>query len=140
MGLLGKLATAQPSSGAAMAHCSSITGGCAGMSINCMSVEQGGQPCHLQTYSQGLRLGWQYDSNNEQLLQAKSPCQHACEQAVTALVCCCHAAGPALHGEVGDTIQVVLKNNLDFPVNIMPGGIGASVAPLVNPGDTYTAK
>eukprot|EP00775_Hariotina_reticulata_P011260 gene11260-11409_t len=30
--------------------------------------------------------------------------------------------GPALHAEVGDVMRVVLKNNLDFPINIMAGG------------------
>ncbi|WIA14174.1 hypothetical protein OEZ85_002716 [Tetradesmus obliquus] len=48
--------------------------------------------------------------------------------------------GPALHAEVGDTLQVVLRNNLDFPINIMAGGIANEAAPSVNPGDTYTAK
>jgi len=56
------------------------------------------------------------------------------------LVCCC-PAGPAIHGEVGDTLVVVLKNNLDFPINILPGGVHpAGGAPLINPGDVYTAR
>jgi hypothetical protein len=49
-------------------------------------------------------------------------------------------AGPALHAEVGDTIHLVLRNNLDFPINIMAGGVSSEGAPTVNPGDTYTAK
>lgn len=53
----------------------------------------------------------------------------------------CHPAGPALHAEVGDTLVVVLKNNLDFSINMMPGGVHmAGGAPNVNPGDTYTAR
>lgn len=55
------------------------------------------------------------------------------------MFCNC-AAGPALHAEVGDTLQVVLRNNLDFPINIMAGGVADKAAPSVNPGDTYTAK
>lgn len=50
-------------------------------------------------------------------------------------------SGPALHAEVGDTLVVVLKNNLDFPINMMPGGMHMDGgAPTVNPGDTYTAR
>ncbi|KAF6265588.1 Cupredoxin [Scenedesmus sp. NREL 46B-D3] len=48
--------------------------------------------------------------------------------------------GPALHAEVGDTIHLVLRNNLDFPINVMAGGVSSEGAPIVNPGDTYTAK
>jgi hypothetical protein len=53
----------------------------------------------------------------------------------------CHpCSGPALHAEVGDTINLVLRNNLDFPINLMAGGMRSESAPIVNPGDTYTAK
>jgi hypothetical protein len=48
--------------------------------------------------------------------------------------------GPALDAEVGDTINFVLRNNLDFPINVMAGGVRSKGAPIVNPGDTYTAK
>lgn len=56
------------------------------------------------------------------------------------LLFCC-PVGPAIHGEVGDTLVVVLKNNLDFSINILPGGVQpAGGAPIINPGDTYTAR
>lgn len=46
-----------------------------------------------------------------------------------------------MHAEVGDTLEVVVKNNLDFPVNILPGGVTArDGSPAINPGDTYTAR
>jgi hypothetical protein len=60
--------------------------------------------------------------------------------ALTGLQYAAQCAGPALHAEVGDTIQLVLRNNLDFPINVMVGGVSSEGAPLVNPGDTYTAK
>jgi hypothetical protein len=36
--------------------------------------------------------------------------------------------GPMMRAVVGDTIEVTLRNNLDFPINIIPEGV------------TYTAK
>jgi hypothetical protein len=49
--------------------------------------------------------------------------------------------GPPLHVEVGDMLVVVLRNNLDFPINILPGGVQADGGPpTLNPGDTYTAR
>jgi hypothetical protein len=37
-------------------------------------------------------------------------------------------------------VHLVLRNNLDFPINVMAGGVRSEGAPIVNPGDTYTAK
>jgi hypothetical protein len=68
---------------------------------------------------------------------------HSCYIAICVVSCLCPSlsAGPALHAEVGDTIEVVLRNNLDFAINMMPGGVYmAGGAPTVNPGDTYTAR
>ena len=49
-------------------------------------------------------------------------------------------AGPALHAEVGDTIEVTLKNSLPFPVNMEPGGVTFANPVTVNTGDTYTYR
>ncbi|KIZ07330.1 hypothetical protein MNEG_0617 [Monoraphidium neglectum] len=48
--------------------------------------------------------------------------------------------GPALHAQAGDTIVVVLKNNVDFPVNAESGGLQAAVAAETAPGDVTTYK
>jgi hypothetical protein len=54
---------------------------------------------------------------------------------------CLPAAGPTLHAEVGDTLVVVLLNKLDWPINLIAGGVDmAGAAPAVNPNDTYTAR
>lgn len=45
-----------------------------------------------------------------------------------------------MHAEVGDTLHVVLRNNLHFPINLVAGGVKMDGAAAVNPGDTYTAK
>jgi len=50
--------------------------------------------------------------------------------------------GPLLWAEIGDTIKVVFKNNLDFEVNFSPGGglvaIGdAAAGESVAPGDVF---
>jgi hypothetical protein len=37
-------------------------------------------------------------------------------------------------------MRVVLKNNLDFPVNIMAGGVRVEAAPALNPGDVAAAR
>lgn len=54
-------------------------------------------------------------------------------------------AGPVLHAEVGDVLEVVLVNNLDFAINLSPGiPVGSSsdggAPPTLNPGDTHTAR
>lgn len=48
--------------------------------------------------------------------------------------------GPPIHAEVGDTVRVVLRNNLAWPINLMAGGVRAEDPPLLNPGDTFTHK
>jgi len=47
---------------------------------------------------------------------------------------------PALHAEVGDVLEVVLKNNLAFPINILPGECGWRPPPPLNPGDVATNR
>jgi manganese oxidase len=47
--------------------------------------------------------------------------------------------GPLIRAEVGDTIQVVFRNNLTFPVNLEPSGVlysDADVQPV--PANTTT--
>eukprot|EP00879_Flechtneria_rotunda_P000261 GHRR01000344.1.p1 GENE.GHRR01000344.1~~GHRR01000344.1.p1 ORF type:complete len:1159 (+),score=375.53 GHRR01000344.1:116-3592(+) len=63
-----------------------------------------------------------------------TPKQRSAEEAHMGLL------GPAIYAEVGDTINIVLKNKLEFPINILAGGVRAEGAPTVNPGDTYTAR
>jgi hypothetical protein len=46
-----------------------------------------------------------------------------------------------MHAEVGDMVEVVLRNTLDFPINIISGGVSASSAESsINPGDTATTR
>ncbi len=44
--------------------------------------------------------------------------------------------GPLVHMSVGESVQIVLRNSLQFPVNIVPQGLQYSSASPVAPGDT----
>lgn len=47
--------------------------------------------------------------------------------------------GPMMRAVVGDTIEVTLRNNLDFPINIIPEGVTYTAAQgdaVAAPGQT----
>ena len=37
--------------------------------------------------------------------------------------CACGAAGPVIYATPGDEVEVVLRNNLNLPINIVPSGL-----------------
>ena len=58
--------------------------------------------------------------------------------------------GPVLRAAVGDALTIVLRNNVDFPINLEPAGVqsgssdasggGAALSPAVQPGQTATYR
>lgn len=47
--------------------------------------------------------------------------------------------GPVMRAAVGQVLTVVLKNNLDFPINLQPAGVEAYLAPGSNPAANAAA-
>lgn len=54
--------------------------------------------------------------------------------------CACAATGPIIYATPGDELQVLLRNNLDFAINMVPSGaVTNDTSPLApNATQSYT--